>query len=270
MDTKSRVSIWTRLALAISIAGISGLAVAAVEAPAEEEQRVSESAFYADSGRDQVAPNKVSKDTLDPLLKGGKRSDSTRGSAQQKLTNKESRTPNTDFWFYTADVELFADNDRDGYFHGIDLLFDADTFFAIADVYAVVYLSLDGGPWVEYAETETFTIFGQSPNDEYVIVTELVAGYPTGSYDVLVELFDAFDDTFVADYGPENTSELAFLPLEDAERDAPGIAPTPIVVNHGGGGAADMPTLFVLGSFLLAAVAVRRRYRQLPVVAAEE
>jgi len=269
METTTRFTRWTRFAVTIAFAGISGLAVAAADAPAGEESRVSESAFFSDDGREQAAPNKVSTDTLDPLEKSGKRGDGTRGSEQRKSVSNDSRTPNTDFWFYAADVELFADNDRDGYFHGIDLLFDADTYFARADVYAVVYLSFEGGPWVEYAVTETFAIFGASSDDEYVIVTELLAGYPSGSYDVLVELFDTWDDSFVADIGPENTSELAFLPLEDSGRDASGIGPTPIVVNHGsGGGATDWLSVIVLGLFAVGTVVVRRRYRLQPAATA--
>lgn len=263
METTTRFTLWTRLVVTITLAGISTLAVAADVAPAGQEMRVSESSYFADKGREQTAPNRASIDSFDPSVKNGKRSEATRGSEQRKSSSNESRTPNTDFWFYTVDIELFADNDRDGYFHGIDLLFDADTYFAFADVYAVVYLSLEGGPWIEYAETETFAIFGASSDDEYVIVTELVAGYPTGSYDVLIELFDAFDDSFVADIGPENSSELAFLPLEDSDRDAADIATTPIVVNRGGGGAVEWLTIIVLG--LIAAAAVRRRYRQRPV-----
>ena len=112
---------------------------------------------------------------------------------------------------------LFNDQDRDGYYHGIDLLFDADTYYTVAEVYAVVYLSYEGGPWNEYGATENFTIFGSSSDDDYVLVSELLEGYPAGSYDILIELFDAYDDTFLAWIGPEDTSELAFLPLEDAE-----------------------------------------------------
>jgi hypothetical protein len=151
-----------------------------------------------------------------------------------------------DFWFYTADVVLFNDHDDDGYFHGIDLLFDADTYYDVAEVYAVVYLSLDGGPWNEYAVTEDFSLFGSSSEDEYVIVTELLSGYPSGSYDLLIELFDAYSGEFLAEYGPVETPELAFLPLEDAERDTP-IEPQVVVVHEHGGGASGLWFLLALG-----------------------
>ena len=139
---------------------------------------------------------------------------------------------------------LFNDHDTDGYYHGIDLLFDADTYFGFAEVYAVIYLSFEGGPWNEYAVTEDFTLAGASSEDEYVIVTELLSGYPTGSYDVLIELFDLYDNSLVAFFGPDDSSELAFLPLEDADRDV--MVVPEIVVVHERGGAGSAGWLFIL------------------------
>lgn len=159
-----------------------------------------------------------------------------------------------DFWFYTADVILFNDDDFDGFYWGIDLLFDADTYYGVADVYAVVYLSYEGGPWNELAVTESFPIFGATSDDEYVLVTELLSGYPTGDYDVLIELFDPYDGAFLAEFGPQDTSELSFLPLEDANRDDP-YFDNPVVIVHSGGGAISwwmisMMLLLLLGTSL--------------------
>ncbi|MDJ0700390.1 MAG: choice-of-anchor H family protein [Woeseiaceae bacterium] len=203
-----------------------------------------------DAGNGKASFNEFGADAV-----SGKRSESKGATDQSKIRRAAASSPNTDFWFYTADVELFADQDRDGYYYGIDLLFDADTIYAFADVYAVVYLSRDGGPWEEYAVTEDFTLLGASGEDEYVIVTELVSGYPTGSYDILIELFDALDDTFVADIGPADTTELSLLPLEDIEYDTPRNSDTTVVVNHGGGGAFDWPTFLVF--LVIAAWALR-------------
>jgi hypothetical protein len=138
------------------------------------------------------------------------------------------------FWFYDVDVTLFSDFDRDNYYFGINLLFDADTNYAVADVYAVLYLSYEYGPWNEYAETADFTLFGTSGADDYEVETELVSGYPTGSYDILIELYDAGTNEFLASIGPEDTAELSLLPLEDSTRDSrAGV--TQVVVNSGGG-----------------------------------
>jgi hypothetical protein len=164
-----------------------------------------------------------------------------------------------DFWIYDADVQLFNDDDRDGYFHGIDLLFDADSIYSAAEVYAVVYLSLDFGPWNEYGVTEDFWIFGASGTDEYVLVTELMSGYPTGDYDLLIELFDAVDHSFLTGFGSDETSALSFLPLEDFNRDAP-IDDIPVAVSLGGGGAVDAWTISIL-LLLLVARAARKIWR---------
>ncbi len=172
-----------------------------------------------------------------------------------------------DFWFYTADVILFNDDDFDGYYWGIDLLFDADTYYDVVDVYAVVYLSLDGGPWNELAVTESFPIFGATSDDEYVLVTELLSGYPTGYYDVLIELFDSYDGEFLVDFGPEDTSELSFLPLEDFNRDDPSFDDPVMVIHDGGGGATSwwmisMMLLLLLGTSLRNN---RKRRRKTPI-----
>ncbi len=248
--------IWAFAVIAILASSV----LMADESIAEEEKRTSVSSFYSQQGRSQLAPDKVSEDDLEAFAKSGIRDKTALRSTKAGESTSTASIPNIDFWFYSADVELFADNDRDGYFAGIDLLFDADTVYSRAEVYAVVYLSLEGGPWTEYAETANFIINGTSGTDEYVIVTDLVSGYPTGSYDILIELFDTFDNSFVADMGPENTSELAFLPLEDANRDAPGVSPQPVVINHGGGGGStDVWTLAFLAFVAAGTFALRRR-----------
>lgn len=264
MKTTTTINLWARGAATLAAVLLAGNAFAAVEAP-DAELRVSENAYFSDDGREQKTANRISTDTFEPGTRVGRRSVKAAGNGAEKAGAAASRTPNSDFWFYTADVELFGDEDRDGYYHGIDLLFDADTVYVSADVYAVVYLSEDGGPWFEYAETDVFSIFGASSDDEYVIVSELLAGYPRGSYDILIELFDTWDDSFVADFGPANTSELAFLPLEDAERDTPVSAPDVVVVNRGGGGGAVDGWTLALFAALAAGLWLRRRYRLRPV-----
>ena len=242
------------------IAILASSVLMADESISDEEKRTSVSSFYSQQGRTQLAPDKMSEVELAPFAKSGTRDKKALRSSKADESVVASSISNIDFWFYAADVELYSDDDRDGYFAGIDLLFDADTVYSSAEVYAVVYLSLEGGPWTEYAETDNFIIDSTSGTDEYVIVTDLVSGYPTGSYDILIELFDTFDNSFVADMGPEQTSELAFLPLEDLNRDAPGVSPQPVVINHGGGGgAADVWTLAFLAFVAAGSLALRRR-----------
>ena len=221
------------------------LTIAAATAMAQDETRRSVSTQMSKPDRDQGAAGKVTEDEFSALLTEGGRSQDKRSLVQSRTETIAASVANGDFWFYSADVVLFNDHDGDGHFHGIDLLFDADTYFVEADVYAVVYLSLDGGPWNEYSATDNFTLFGTAADDEYMIVTELISGYPTGSYDLLIELFDAYDDSFLASYGPIDTSELAFLPLEDSDRDVPHTPATTVVV-HDGGGSPSLLMLLVL------------------------
>ena len=184
-----------------------------------------------------VVLNGATHDTYDALTKDSKRGKQSAAATQQAGSANNAVALNTEFWFYDAYVTLFADSDGDGYYTGIELGFDADTVYTAADVYAVTYLSLDYGPWNEYAVTADFTLYGASDTDVYVIETELVTGYPAGDYDILIELYDTFDGSLVATFGPEDTSELSFLPLEDTTYDAPSGTTTQVVINSGGGGS---------------------------------
>lgn len=256
-------SFMTATLLGISLAILPGLAATAPEetGTSNDETRMSITRHHVEGGRENPSNVKETTEDYDPLLNSGDRSSAvTRGSSSKPGGETATEAGSYDFWIYDVDVILFNDDDRDGYFHGIDLLFDADTYFSSAEVYAVLYLSLDGGPWNEYGVTEDFWIYGTSANDEYVMVTELMQGYPTGDYDLLIELFDAWDGSFVASYGPEDTSELSYLPLEDFNRDAP-VAETRVVVNSGGGGAMDG---WMLSGFLLIllAGAIRKIWRR--------
>jgi len=254
---------------ALFVAGLLALTVsgASQAAPdATDSVRSSVSRHHAKGGRDNPVVSSESTDEYESLTTSGSRSKSNTRGGFAKLDSGSldsgaaiTQSGSLDFWIYDADVQLFNDDDRDGFFHGIDLLFDADTTYSAAEVYAVVYLSLDFGPWNEYGITEDFWIFGASGTDEYVLVTELMSGYPTGDYDLLIELFDAVENSFLTSFGPDETSALSFLPLEDFNRDAP-IDDIPIAVSHGGGGAADAWTIGIL-LLLLVVRTARKMWR---------
>lgn len=242
----------SRSQVAARVFVIAGLLIVSMNAFAEEQSRLSVTTQTTRAARDGGLPATTSEDEFPALRTQGDRVIGKSPTVMSKAEAQVAQTANVDFWFYTADVVLFNDHDNDGYYHGIDLLFDADTWYTFADVYAVVYLSRDGGPWNEYAATEDFTLFGATSDDEYIIVTELVSGYPSGSYDILIELFDADTHEFLAWYGPDDTPELAFLPLEDAGRDTPNVPDVIVVNKHHGGGATGVLFILLLG---LAAVA---------------
>ncbi len=158
-----------------------------------------------------------------------------------------------DSWIHDATATPFADEDQDGYFHYLRVRFDPDSVFGLRYVYAKIYLSADGNAWEHLYTTHDFAVYGTSDDDDYEVETELVSGYSTGLYDVLIELWDSDDEVLVDEFGPTESSALSVLPLEDSVRD--GVEPPPEEHHHGGGGAAS----WLLLPGLFAAVLARRR-----------
>ena len=187
LDSKPAIALTIAAALLIAISATSAAAVVSDDG----DKRITHSTHYMGNGRDNAVVIKEARDEHEDREPIGESREKTSSGMQSKPGSSGTTSPNTDFWFYLADVELYGDSDRDGYYSGIDLLFDVDTYYSVADIYAVAYLSYEGGPWEEYAVTEDFTIFGSSGADDYVIVTDLVSGYPRGDYDILIEVFDA-------------------------------------------------------------------------------
>ena len=124
------------------------------------------------------------------------------------------------------------------------MIFDADVDAGDAYVFAQLYLSFEGGPWNHYFTTDVFHILEDVGYDDYEVVTRLLEGYPSGYYDVLIELYDADGDTHVASYGPYEDLALSALPLEDQSRDAL----YPYSESHGGGGSLGLFSLLLLAS----------------------
>jgi len=139
-----------------------------------------------------------------------------------------------DHYIYDADVVLFDDFDSDGFFHFLSVRIDADTIRDSAWVYAELYLSPDGIKWEHYHSTDDFWIGGATSDDEFFVETELVSGYPTGYYDLLIELYDADFGTYSDEFGPNQSDGMSLLALEDATQDP---EPVEVVIVDGGGGA---------------------------------
>lgn len=226
-------------------------AATALAAESGDGERLSQTRKAGGDARETGDYASVTTDSYGPLDVSGDVDKSVDGVAKPGPGAAYRESAYGDFWFYAVDVELFNDIDRDGYFHGIDVLFDADTVYSIADVYAVAYLSYEGGPWNEYAVSEDITLFGSTSTDDYVLVTELLQGYPPGRYDLLLELFDADTGLYLASVGPSESFELQNLPLEDSGYDEPFGAAPAVAVTRGGGGASSVPFLIALLGVLL-------------------
>ena len=242
----------TSLLPSLSLAGFvlgAGIEVAAQTAAAPEE-RVTRSAsghandHAADELRNpttfEVQRRRLDEITVKPRVDAS-------GKGLQSLQSAG------DSWIYDATTDLFTDRDGDGYFTFLRVRLDADTIFTRTWVYAEIYVSADGVAWEHLYSTQDFEITGTSPDDDYEVETELVSGYSTGQYDVLIELYDADTLELLDEYGPNESPEFELLPLEDSGRDGAVIVLPP--EDDGGGGAFSW--LGVLG--LLGALRLRRR-----------
>ncbi|MGD8340708.1 MAG: choice-of-anchor H family protein [Gammaproteobacteria bacterium] len=163
-----------------------------------------------------------------------------------------------DHYIYDADVELFDDFDGDGFYRFVSVRIDADSYSEGAWVYAELYLSADGTTWEHYHSTGDFWISGATGDDEFFVETELVSGYPSGYYDLLIELYDADFGTYSDEFGPYQSDGMSLLPLEDATQDP---EPVQVTVVDGGGGAFAwiwLPALLLAGGGLTAQPRRRR------------
>jgi hypothetical protein len=171
--------------------------------------------------------------------------------AKTLTVRPSAKARNQEFWIFDAWVEFFSDDDRDGYFNHFSVEFDADTEYSSADVYARLYLGQDE-VFKEYHTTSNFSIFSDNNNDSFVVESELLNGFPPGEYEVLIELYDAFNDELVAVYDGNDDADLYLLSLESLEFES-----TQVVVIREHGGSVSLWGLLLLPLLLL-----KRKYRK--------
>ncbi|WP_226960793.1 choice-of-anchor H family protein [Thalassotalea sp. LPB0316] len=127
------------------------------------------------------------------------------------------------FTIFDAYSYLEEDIDYDGFYRTFSVVFDADVMSAsaqeVVEVYADLYLSRNGGPWVHYFSTDNFLIYGESSDDEYEVVTTLLDGYVTDHYDVLIDLYEVGYPDVVATLSGYDVNGLYALPLESVNYD---------------------------------------------------
>lgn len=128
----------------------------------------------------------------------------------------------SDFGFFDAGSVLLGDRDGDGFHREFRIRFDADVVSGDAFVFARLYLRRVGdSDWLLYHETDDFQIFGQDGDDDYFVSTTLDDGWPTGDYDVLIDLYESGFSGIVATLSPFDSDALALLPLEETGLDLP-------------------------------------------------
>jgi MYXO-CTERM domain-containing protein len=131
-----------------------------------------------------------------------------------------------DFSFHSTGTSLRSDRDSDGYHAEFRTRFDADVRTGDARVYAKLYLRRVGeDQWFLYHETDDFRISGQARDDEYFVTKTLDDGYPTGEYDVLIDLYESGKDGIAATVTPRDGDGLSYLPLEETGLDVAAAIP---------------------------------------------
>lgn len=199
---------------------------------------------------DQLSPKATSK-TREEISKAHT---ALMNKAAKNATNQKSINHYyADFAIYNAASFLENDFDGDGFYQTFSVVFDADIYSYSAkqwgEVYALLYLSKDGGPWIHYYTTEEFIIEGESDTDEYEVITTFISGYETDYYDVLIDLYQVGYPEVVASYSSDDNNTLYALSLESADYDEPYIE---VVEVHGGGfSIISLFLILVSGAFRL-------------------
>lgn len=209
-----------------------------------------------------IEMNKLSKKSDQVQIK---LNDENRKLALNKTKQAKSNLPSqsrshdiyADFEIYSASSILQGDYDADGFYHTFSVIFDADIYSysanQVGEVYALLYISRNGGPWNHFFTTETFLIEGETDLDEYEVITTFLSGYESDHYDVLIDLYQVGYSDIVATYSSDDSNALYALPLESSDYDEPYIEPYVEVVEINGG------SVYWVGLLLLAAWFVRKR-----------
>jgi hypothetical protein len=163
------------------------------------------------------------------------------------------------FNIYDANTLLLEDFDGDSFYSTFSVTFDADVdgigYNEYANVYAELYVSQEGGPWLHYYSTEVFSIAGNSSYDDYRVLTTLQSGYQTAHYDVLIDLYEVGVSDPVATLSSNDTNALYALPLESRDRDPIYVAPhVDTYIEVEAGGALSWWELLMLASLGLLAI----------------
>jgi len=156
------------------------------------------------------------------------------------LARSRSYSNYPDFAIYGATTLLQDDYDSDGFYQTFSVSFDADivsyTQSQLGEVYALLYISNNGGPWTHYYTTDDFIIEGETDLDEYEVITTFLSGYSTDHYDILIDLYQVGYSDIVASYSSDDSNALYALSLESADYDEPYEAPyiEVVEISHGG------------------------------------
>lgn len=154
-------------------------------------------------------------------------------TAKGPLSRESARiNDDIDFWIYDSYVTLTADIDYDGYYSSFTLEFDVDTIYQSAPIYAVIYTSTSE-EFTPFYTTNIYNIYGDNTQDAIIIENDLVTGFPSNDYELMVVIYDADTDEVLAVSDGTDDADLAYLSLESENYEYVETVEV-VVVEHGG------------------------------------
>ena len=201
---------------------------------------------------------KATGKTRDEILK----SNITTVKSQIASARHNSYNNYADFTIYGATSILEKDYDSDGFYQTFSVIFDADIYSytpsQLGEVYALLYISKNGGPWTHYYTTDSFLIEGDTDLDEYEVMTTFISGYATDHYDILIDLYQVGYQGIVASYSADDSNALYALSLESADYDEPYVEFIEVIeISHGGS------VSFLIIILLLSVYTIRTRRKSI-------
>jgi hypothetical protein len=146
-------------------------------------------------------------------------------TAKPKATLRSSgaliQSVENNVWFDTIDISYESDLNRNGFYHGLYVRFDADTNYTSVPVYAHFALKRAGAAEVIIHTSSVFTLRGTSADDWFAIESELLHSLPPANYDLVIRIYDADYNDLLAEISGFDEPALAQLPLEDLSYDEP-------------------------------------------------
>jgi len=179
-----------------------------------------------------------------------KRSAAKNIAAMPRLKQSSRSFSDGTFVIYEGYSQLIEDLDADGYYQTFSVTFDADLVTGNphdeAVVYAELYLSENGGPWVHYYSTDNFVIHGESSDDEFEVYSTLEQGFSANHYDILIDLYEVGFPNIVASYSSDDSNSLYALPLESSDYDVEYVEYYSEVYSDGGSSSVFILIILVL------------------------
>lgn len=164
-------------------------------------------------------------------------------------------------WISDIGALLVDDIDNDSYFSGFSLTIDVDSEYGDTDVYAKIYVQSDTQPLMLLHKTSRFSVYGSTRGDEYRIDTELRNNFASDTYNLVIDIHDAWSDDLLDTANSRGFSNLRNLPLESSEQNllsdnleqdiVTEFSSADVVVTEHAGGLHPALLLLLLGSGLV-------------------